>query len=350
MKKILTVATGGTIGSSLIGGCRRLNADVAHSTLMSNFFASGSFLAETGEGLFVDSGYKNKTLSENMTPEKLFDIYGHVRSFNLSDYEGVIILHGTDTLAFSAAFLSIALCDTPVPVILVSGNRPPDMPESNANENFKAAAELIARGLSPNVYAVYRNSNGSAYLHLGSTLMQCPSFSEDFRNASVKNALLLDEDNRLSGESLGLCKERSDSRHIQRAESFKALNAPRGQALLLTPYVGLDYSHIDLRGVDGIVHGSYHSGTVCAHSANSTYSVMGFAKGCAERGIPLYVAPCVLDENQYESVYEAKKDGIIPLNYTTELAYCKLLIGLSAGLRGNSLYEFMIEIINNELV
>lgn len=350
MKKILTVATGGTIGSSLIGGCRRLNADVAQSTLLSNFFAGGSFLADIGEELFVDSGYKNKALSENMTPEKLFDIYRHICKFDLSDFEGVIILHGTDTLAFSAAFLSIALCHTPVPVILVSGNRPPDMAESNANHNFRCAAELIAGGLAPNVYAVYRNSDKSAYLHLGSTLMQCPSFSEDFRNANRKNAFLLDSDNRPSAEALERCRVLSENRHTKRAENLNGADISKGRALLLTPYVGLDYSHIDLRGVDGIVHGAYHSGTACANSSDSPYSIIGFAKRCAERGIPLYISPCVLDESQYESAYEAKENGVIPLNYTTELAYCKLLVGIAAGLRKSKLSEFMWEIINNELI
>lgn len=346
MKKILTVATGGTIGSSLIGGCRRLNTEVAQSTLLSNFFASSSFLATTGEELFADSGYKNKTLSENMTPEKLFDIYRHIRSFDLSDYEGVIILHGTDTLAYTAAFLSVALCDTPIPVILVSGNRPPDMEDSNANHNFRCAAELIARELSPNVYAVYRNSDGKTYLHLGSTLMQCPNFSEDFRSASEKNAAMLDGDNALSAELLDRLRELSEDRHIKKFD----LHATKGNAMLLNPYVGLDYSRIDLDGVDGIVQGSYHSGTFCAQGADSPYSFIGFAMRCAERGIPVYVAPCVIDENQYESVYEAKNYGIIPLSYTAELAFSKLLIGLSMELSGNSLYEFMTEIINNEYV
>ncbi len=343
MKKILIVATGGTIGSSLIGGCRRLNTGVATSTLLNNFLKSGSHLAQRGIELFVDSGFEHKTLSENMTPEVLFEILKHISSFDMSSaskYSGIIVLHGTDTLAFTAAFLSATLCGTQIPVVLVSGNRPPDMEKSNANANFRAAAELIAEGLAPNVYAVYKNSGERTYLHLGQTLMQCENFSDDFRSSSAENAFLL-EDNKLQKADAERLAELSEKRAKMWGREQASIESPNKNVLLIKPYTGLDYSRISLEGVDGVVHSSYHSGTVCAVGEDSPYSIIAFGKSCKEYGIPLYVAPCVLGKEQYESAYEAQKGGMIPLNMTTELAYAKLLVALSMGLLGDKLNEYM---------
>ncbi len=341
MKKILTVATGGTIGSSLIGGCRRLNSGVATSILLQSFKNSTSAFAEAERLCFVDSNFENKTLSENMTLKRLFSIYTHIRDMDKSGYSGMIVLHGTDTLAFTAAFLSAALSNIDLPLVLVSGNRPPDMKESNANANFRAAAELICEGLPAGVYAAYQNSDKRIYLHLGKSLMQCENYSDDFRNAEAENCFVLDGDNRLSAKDLERLASLSSRRNGKWGEIAARMTEPRGEVLLLKPYVGLDYSRIDLSGVGAVVHGSYHSGTVCACGADSPYSVTALAKRCTEQGIPLYVAPCVLNEDQYESAYEAKKGGVIPLDMTVELAYTRLLIALWANLDNEKITEIM---------
>ncbi|MBR5633034.1 MAG: asparaginase, partial [Clostridia bacterium] len=185
MKKILTVYTGGTIGTAPVEGKRTLSAGAAKRALSVNFAESDSEYARLGEELFEDSDIDAayRTLSENMTIPKLSRIIGHIKSFNLNDFAGVIVLHGTDALAYTAAFLSFVLADTPVPVMLVSGNHPPMDPRTNANANFRCAAELILQGIAPGVYVPYRNVDGDLRLHMASSLMQCANFSEDFFSA-----------------------------------------------------------------------------------------------------------------------------------------------------------------------
>jgi len=350
MKKILIVATGGTIGSSLIGGCRRLNAEVAKSTLINNFFESGSEYAERGMELFLDSKLKLKTLSENMTTEKLWCIAEHIRSFDECELSGIIVLHGTDTLAFSTSLFSMMFCDVSVPMIFVSGNCPPDDEASNANVNFRAAVELICRGLAPNVYAVYRNSDKKTRLYLGSTLMQCPNFSEDFYSASADKIFELNEKSELYADDIYKCLELSKKRQAQMGSIIKRISHLDKNVLLVTPYTGMDYSRIDLNGISGIVHGTYHSGTVCVDKARPECSAVEFSKRCRANKIPVYLAPCKLDERQYESAYTAKRGGMMPLSCTTEIVYCKLLLGLCAGLRGKPLKDFMLTEINGEMI
>ncbi len=365
MKRILVVATGGTIGSTFRDGCRRLSVNVAESTLLEKFLASDSPYAELGQELFFDSHCETQTLSENMTVKKWNEIVSHLACFALGEYSGVIILHGTDTLAYTASLLSLLFCDTPVPIVLVSGNCPPDEEQSNANANFRSAVELICEGLAPNIYVTYRNSDGKLWLRLGTTLMQCPNFSEDFSNASRAHEFLARDERSDQSQSkeemagvekrAGLselfrkCAEYSAKRHVEKGALMRAALPLRDSVLMLYPHVGMNYRRVKLKEIQAVIHGTYHSGTLSADQNAPSYSVIPFGKRCKKKGIALYAAPCVLDENQYESAFEAKtKGGMIPLNLTLELAYCKLMIGTSLGLRGESLYEFMLEEINSE--
>ena len=339
MKKILTVYTGGTICTQAGEEGRTLAPEIARRALLTNFSRSGSKYARLCKELFEESdipeGYQ--TLSENMTLEKLNRIIEHLRSFDMSKYAGVMIMHGTDTLAFTAAIVSILFAATPVPVMLVSGDRPPADKSSNANANFRAAVELIMSAIAPNVYVPYRNSDGEIYLHLGSRIMQCANYTQDFFSA---------------GQALSVSSEELFSKCTEHSRRREGVNFPIRLCdgiKLLHPYTGLDYSDICLDRTKAVVHSSYHSGTVCVEE--DSHSILYFAQKCHERGIPLFVAPCKLGAEQYSSAYKMIKSGLVNiLDMTTEMAYAKLTVGISYGLAGQKLNNFMFSEINNEFV
>lgn len=321
------ISTGGTICSKVIDGCRRLAPNVSEATVVTNLYNNSKYASLSG-GIFENSGLSLKTLSENMTFKKLEIIMEHIFSFELAEYSGVIILHGTDTLAYTSSLLSMVLSDTPVPVMLVSGDAPPDMDISNANDNFAMAVDCILEGIAPNVYVPYRNSDGSAKLHLASRLMQCPDLSSDFRSA---------------GDI-----EPAEASKQRRALPFKVRELD-SSVLMVHPYVNLDYSKIDLDGVTAVAHGSYHSGTFCTEGG--ACSVIDFAKRCEEHDIPLFVAPCSLGEDQYESVYTALgKASLTPVSMTLEMLYTKLTLAVSAGLHGDELKSFVTTSFNSEIL
>ena len=74
-----------------------------------------------------------------------------------NECEGVIVLHGTDTFAYNAALLSLALVGFKKPVCMVSAQLNLHNPKSNGYTNFRASVELIMNGIKPNMYVVYRN-------------------------------------------------------------------------------------------------------------------------------------------------------------------------------------------------
>lgn len=346
--KILVVYTGGTICSFLGDHSRELDVDRAKSVIVDNFEGGDSRYASLAGEIFEDSHLSISTLSENMTTVKQNRIIENIREFDLTKYKGVIVLHGTDTLAYTASLLSMVFCDSPAPIMMVSANRPPNDPLSNANANFRAAVELIMNGIAPNVYAPYRNSDGVVYVHMASTLMQCANFSEDFYNASpsrVFDVKVVDYD---------YVKELSTARSALPSVDAARINSD--EVLLIHPFAGLDYSRIDLSGIKAIVHGTYHSGTVCVERGNadepySASSILYLSDRCKDLGIEIFMAPCVLDGDQYSSVYDAvQTGGIVPLNMTIESAYAKAVIGTSAGYSGDELKDFVMADIAGEII
>lgn len=60
-------------------------------------------------------------------------------------HDGVLLLHGTDTLAYSAAALSFLLLDLPIPVLLTGSMLPAGAPGSDAWDNLVGALRVLQR-------------------------------------------------------------------------------------------------------------------------------------------------------------------------------------------------------------
>lgn len=354
-KRILLVHTGGTIGSAFDKEkqCRVLAPGVADMTLLKRFMADTNATREEIESLFGDSGLdeKNRTFSENMTYHKLDMILRNISTKNIDDYSGIIILHGTDTLAYTSSLFSFVFSDTDIPIMMVSGNRPPDDEKSNANINFQTAVRLILEGIAPNVYVPYRNADGKMWLHIGSAIRQSPNYSEDFECVSEKKSFCLN--NVDLSEVFSKCLELSDNRKKLPFELNDSELIDNG-VLMILPYTGMDYAHYNLDGVKAIIHGSYHSGTVCvernseADEYNSN-SLLWLADECDRRKIPIFVAPSKLTTDQYSSVLDLVKNSSAKLlDMTTESAYAKLLLAISCGYE--NLSEYMYMEISNEII
>ncbi len=334
MKKILLILTGGTICSAVNeDGKRAVDSENAKYKIISAFRESDSPF----NGTVFETRMPIDTLSENMTIEKWNILLNELRDINSDDYKGIIILHGTDTLAYTACLLSLVMGKKGLPVCLVSSHSPIEFEGTNANVNFRAAVELIMNGIRPNVYAVYQNSDSKIYVHYGAHLLQCANFSNDFHSADAMEVSCA-ENARLEGaefETDGVFPDRLCAKVI-----------------LLTPYVGIDYGMINPDGIDVIVHTTYHSETVCTDGTKKpSDSVLYLAEKCKAAGADLFLAPCNPDTYAYETTGTALSGGIYPIaDMTTEMAYIKALVGCSLKKRGNELSQFIKKSINHEKI
>ena len=84
-------------------------------------------------------------MSEDMSAKDYQKIAKFVEKEINKNTKGIIIGHGTDTLGYSAAYLSFALTNCPVPVILVGAQRSTDRGSSDAAMNLICAAEFITK-------------------------------------------------------------------------------------------------------------------------------------------------------------------------------------------------------------
>ena len=69
--------------------------------------------------------------------------------------DAVLLLHGTDTLAYSAAALSFLLLGLGVPVVLTGSMQPAGVPGSDAWDNLFGALAVLAEGVAPGVYLYF---------------------------------------------------------------------------------------------------------------------------------------------------------------------------------------------------
>ncbi len=349
MKNILLILTGGTICTAVNEKGTLSVSEKAGLHLTENFYNSDSAFSgevqfDLSENLFI--------LSENMTVEKwnvLIDTYR--KEILKKSYDGIIFAHGTDTLAYTASLFSMLLTDTEIPVFFVSANKRLDSPKSNGNDNFRCAVECICRGITPNVYAAYKNiSDSKMYIHLASRLEQCPDYSEDFYS---KGAVLFDGTDSIDKiKKLYPCEKRK--KLIDIAGSWHLCEC----ILKIEPYVGINYDAFDYGRFSAVLHGTFHSGTACS-DGNSSNSILRMIDKCASFNpvVDTYFSPSKLSGEIYETVdaignYKSQNNQSIKFLYgmTNETAYAKLLLAYSVFDDENKRNEFINTQCNFEII
>ena len=79
-------------------------------------------------------------LSENMTPDVWQDLARAIQEEIEAGADGVVVMHGTDTMQFSASAMAFTL-DLPVPVVFTGSQRSADRPSSDNVMNAVCAVE-----------------------------------------------------------------------------------------------------------------------------------------------------------------------------------------------------------------
>ena len=350
--RILLILTGGTIGT-VIGedGLRRLpvpedeggaSGGDAEPLLLA---ALKSRAPELSLDVTVRVPYQ--VLSEHMTLSHLEKLAECLGSEGVTEYDGIFITHGSDTLAYTAAFLSELMKGCPVPVFLLATQMPLEDPESNGAENTLAAVQLMQefrmmRGggerdsenmTADSVYVPYRNSDGIMYLHRSGELRQCRPGTDDFFSDGMK---VLEKKEGRYVVPEGWMARSTDMEGCPAEETDNGFDVSDGSTeeckwrvphislapdvLLLHPYVGIRYDSISLEGVRAVLHTLYHSST-------APKELTGFLDRCREAQVPCYILPCDPEDCHYETTMELLEHGAVPLSgVTEESAYMKLLM------------------------
>lgn len=94
--------------------------------------------------------------SANMNPGHWLALRDEiVAAVETHGHDAVLVLHGTDTLAYSAAALSFLLLGLDVPVVLTGSMQPAGVPDGDAWPNLFGAMRALHRGVVPGVHLYF---------------------------------------------------------------------------------------------------------------------------------------------------------------------------------------------------
>lgn len=136
LKKILLIATGGTIASTktLSGLAPGLSPEELLAQVPD---ARHLCQIEAVQPLNLDS--------TNISPQDWLLLAGVIEE-NYEKFDGFVLCHGTDTLAYSAAALSYLIQNTRKPIVLTGAQRPIDQEDTDARQNLLDSLRYACSG------------------------------------------------------------------------------------------------------------------------------------------------------------------------------------------------------------
>jgi glutamyl-tRNA(Gln) amidotransferase subunit D len=106
-------------------------------------------------------------LSENMDPGIWQDLARAIHEEIEAGADGVVVMHGTDTMQFSATAMALML-DTPVPIVFTGSQRSADRPSSDNVMNAVCAVEAAKSDCAEVLVCMHATQSDTACaLHLG---------------------------------------------------------------------------------------------------------------------------------------------------------------------------------------
>ena len=302
MKKILVIGTGGTIASKPTqnGLAPALSAD---DLLEAIPYAASICEVECVQAFSLDS--------TNIRPGHWLIIAGIIKE-NYDKYDGFVIAHGTDTLAYTAAGLSYLITNSAKPIVLTGAQKPMMEDVTDAKQNLIDALTYAADDDSHNVCVVF---NGNV---IAGTRAR-KNYSKNFAAfASINFPFLAQiQDHRI-------IRYFPDTTH--EGTNFYSYINPNVGLIKLTPGMNNHLMHYALDCYDGVVIESFGVGGLPEYS-----DYFQQVKEAGEQGKLIVMTTQVPNEGSDLSVYKVGavvKDTLKILeahDMTSEAALAKLM-------------------------
>jgi len=308
-KKILLLHTGGTLGMDLEG-----SPDDSEVFLrVARTFAPQIFdIADIHIEIMFNKD------SSNMLPQDWISIAKRLFE-RMAHFDGFVVIHGTDTMAFTASALSFMLKHCPKPVIITGSQRPLKDLRSDAPRNLTNAVEIAAQGKVQEV-AIFFDS----------ALIR----GNRAKKISIPSFKAFESPNLPVLASVGVKTEYFP----QPIPSGVFELDPRIETRILSIplFPGFDpeiFSTAFRRGIKGLVLQAFGPGDIPLGET----SIVTLIRGLLEQGIPTVICSQAIfgrvDLNLYETGRAARDAGAISAHdMTWECAVVKMMVLLGRGL------------------
>jgi L-asparaginase len=148
MKRVLIIHTGGTFGMTPAEPTTTLKPGKIDKQI-------DTYIPRLRENVDISIKIPFNLDSSNIGPEEWKTLYTIIRN-QINDYDGIVIIHGTDTLVYTASALSFLLLDIQKPVILTGSQRPLSAIRTDARANLINSVELATYDI-PEVFVCFGN-------------------------------------------------------------------------------------------------------------------------------------------------------------------------------------------------
>ncbi|MCL4429547.1 MAG: Glu-tRNA(Gln) amidotransferase subunit GatD [Chloroflexi bacterium] len=298
---VVIMSTGGTIASRVDYRTGAVRSAISASDLY-------GVVPELADVARVDTEIVFSLYSENITQKHWTELAETVAKRIKQGVDGVVIAHGTDTMAYTSAALSFALQNLPVPVILVGAQRSSDRPSSDAATNLIGAVKAAGEAPFAEVgLAMHESVSDTAIVvHRGTKVRKCHTSRRDtfksingFPIAKVQNLQVT-----------------MQTDHYQRRDAKKKLVLKPNfseKVALVKFYPGLDPAIIDFyveKGMKGILL----EGSGLGHVSKFCFDAI---KNAVAKGVVVALASqCIwgrVNMNVYDTGRDLQSFGVVPL-------------------------------------
>ena len=335
LPKILLLSTGGTIASKVDYRTGAVTPALTASDL-------NDAVPEIANIANIDAEVLFSEYSENLQPEHWVETAKKIESVANSDYKGIIIAHGTDTMHYSSTFLSFALSGLKIPVVFVGSQRSSDRPSSDAALNLIAATRLIAETDAKGVYIVmhHNESDDTISCHLGTRVRKNHTSKRSaFETVGNDPAFLILNEKIIKNFTSEFFTE----------QSFNPRLEIDTKVALVKYHPGYEPKQIDAL-IDLGFKAIIFEGTGLGHVGKTMYDAV---KKANQHGLFLGMTSQCIDGRVKMTVYESGRDllemGIIPLeNMIPEVALVKTMWALGNSEDKDELKKLLLENIASE--
>ncbi|MBN2214439.1 MAG: asparaginase [Bacteroidales bacterium] len=283
--------------------------------------------------------------SSNVSPEVWIEI-AEIIETSYSAYDGFVVLHGTDTMAYSASALSFMLENLNKPVIFTGSQLPIDSPRTDGKENLISALEIAAakknnEAIVPEVCIFFENK-----LLRGNRTIK--NNVEDFNAFRSPNYPPLAESGvhiRYNYQAIHYPKDRNKKLIVHR-------NLDTGIAILkIFPGINrlLIGSIIQTPGLKALIIETYGSG----NAPDATWLMNELHRALHKGILVLNISQCRVgrvEMEMYETGLRLSNAGVIGgHDITTEAAVTKLMYILGQGLTGRDLVKSLNSSLRGEI-